>query len=90
MSSINTPLTGQTNKDQLDQTYGQAKAEFGTFTTLRAGFGIPRSSAYELEKAGDIKFSRLRKRGNQRGRVLINLDSVREYLKRCASQEVSK
>jgi len=64
--------------------------EFGNFTTTRAIFNIPRSSAYALEAMGEIKFCRLRKRGNQRGRVLVDLDSVREYLKRCASQEVSK
>ena len=60
--------------------------EFGTFATLRALFNVPRSSAYEMEKEGEIIFVRLRKRGKQRSRVLVDLDSVRAYFKRCAEE----
>ena len=67
-----------------------AQAEFGNFATLRALFNIPRSSAYELEKAGDICFARLRKRGNVRGRVLVNLDSVRAFLRRQMQEGAEK
>lgn len=63
----------------------ESKPEFGTFATVRALFGIPRSSAYEMEQRGEIAFVRLRKRGQVRGRVLVNLDSVRDYLARCAA-----
>jgi hypothetical protein len=52
---------------------------------LRELFGIPRSSAYMLEQSGEIRCVRLRKRGSQRGRVLIDLDSVRHYLERCGN-----
>ena len=67
-------------------TESAAPIEFGTFAQLRALFSIPRSTAYELEAAGDLKFARLRKRGNQRGRVLVNFDSVRSYLARCTEE----
>ena len=65
---------------------GEIKPEFGTFATVRALFGIPRSSAYEMEQRGEIAFVRLRKRGQVRGRVLVDLDSVRDYLARCAGE----
>jgi len=58
--------------------------EFGTLAELRRIFSIPRSTAYELERDGRIKFVRLRKRGALRGRVLVDLDSVRRYLAACA------
>jgi hypothetical protein len=67
-------------------TESTAQVEFGTFAQLRALFSIPRSTAYELEAAGEIKCSRLRKRGNVRGRVLVNFDSVRSYLARCTEE----
>ena len=60
-----------------------ALPEFGTLPTLRVLFSIPRSTAYELEKAGEISFVRLRKRGQIRGKVLVDFASVRGYLKRC-------
>ena len=63
-----------------------AQPEFGTLCELRRVFGIARSSAYELEEAREIKFVRLRKRGNARGRVLVSFDSVRSYLARCATE----
>ncbi len=63
-----------------------AQPEFGTLCELRRVFGIARSSAYELSEAGEIKFVRLRKRGNVRGRVLVSFDSVRAYLARCERQ----
>ena len=64
-----------------------AQPEFGGFDQLRTLFNIPRSTAYELEKAGEIRFVRLRKRGNIRARVLIDLDSVRRYFDRCRDEK---
>lgn len=86
-----TEITAQLNQPGVRQTGEPAaagvesKPEFGTFATVRALFGIPRSSAYEMEQRGEIAFVRLRKRGQVRGRVLVNLDSVRGYLVRCAA-----
>lgn len=57
-----------------------ARAEFADFPTLRALFSISRSYAYFLEGQGKIKFVRLRGRGRVRGKVLVNLDSVRAFL----------
>ncbi len=64
-----------------------AKPEFGGFDQLRTLFQIPRSTAYELEKAGEIRFIRMRKRGHARARVLVDLDSVRRYLDRCRNEK---
>ena len=64
-----------------------AKPEFGGFDQLRNLFQIPRSTAYELEQAGEIRFVRLRKRGRLRARVLVDLDSVRRYLDRCRDEK---
>ena len=64
-----------------------AKPEFGGFDQLDSLFSIPRSSAYELEQAGEIRFVRLRKRGNLRARVLVDFDSVRRYLERCRDEK---
>jgi len=48
-------------------------------------FGLSRTFYYELEKAGEIRFIRLKKRGYARGVVLIPFDQVRSYLQRNAS-----
>jgi hypothetical protein len=52
-------------------------------------FGLPRTTYYELEKAGAIRLVRLRKRGNIRGTTLIPFDQVLAYL-RGLTAEVSK
>jgi len=44
-------------------------------------FGLPRTTYYELEKAGDIRLVRLKKRGNIRGTTLIPFDQVLAYLR---------
>lgn len=59
------------------------KPETGDMKMLRSLFGIPKSTAYELKHAGEIRFIHLRKRGQQYGKTLVDFDSVREYLKRC-------
>ena len=68
--------------------------EFATIPETRKVMGLPRSTLYELESEGLIRFVRLRKRGNVRGRVLVDLDSVRRFLADCAAgtprEEISK
>ncbi|OLB02098.1 MAG: hypothetical protein AUH08_04230 [Verrucomicrobia bacterium 13_2_20CM_54_12] len=44
-------------------------------------FGLPRTTYYELEKAGTSRLVRLRKRGNIRGTTLIPFDQVLAYLR---------
>jgi hypothetical protein len=44
-------------------------------------FGLPRTTYYELEKAGTVRLVRLRKRGNIRGSTLIPFDQVLAYLR---------
>jgi hypothetical protein len=44
-------------------------------------FGLPRTTYYELEKAGLIRLIRLRKRGRVRGTTLIPFDEVHTHLR---------
>jgi len=44
-------------------------------------FGLGRSSYYDLEKKGMIRLVRLRKRGNIRGKVLVDYDQVSKMIR---------
>lgn len=44
-------------------------------------FGLPRTTYYDLEKTGAIRFVRLRKRGLTRGTTLIPFDQMLAYLR---------
>ncbi|MEY2480644.1 MAG: hypothetical protein QOI04_1571 [Verrucomicrobiota bacterium] len=65
---------------------GAASVRPETFRLPKAGqrdpyFGLPRTTYYELEKAGTITFLRLRKRGNMRGTTLIPFDQMLAYVR---------
>lgn len=64
--------------------------EFATIPNTRRLSGFSRSTLYELEAEGEIRFIRVRKRGRSRGRVLVDLDSVRNFLRRCAEGKLRK
>jgi hypothetical protein len=64
--------------------------EFATIPNTRKLSGFSRSTLYELETEGEIRFIRVRKRGRSRGRVLVDLDSVRKFLNRCAEGTLRK
>lgn len=64
--------------------------EFATIPNTRKLSGFSRSTLYELEAEGEIRFIRIRKRGRSRGRVLVDLDSVRNFLNRCAEGGLRK
>jgi hypothetical protein len=57
-----------------------SEIEFGRFDDLERRFGIRRSTAYELIKAGKIKSSCVKKKGARSGIRLIDFASVREFL----------
>lgn len=59
-----------------------AKPEFCTIAGARPLFGLSRSYLYELEAAGFIRMRRLRKPGHTLGKVLIDCQSVRDFLSR--------
>ncbi len=44
-------------------------------------FGLPRTTYYELEKAGTIRLIRLRKRGYTRGTTLIPFEQVLAHVR---------
>ena len=50
-------------------------------------FGLSRSSYYNLEKAGEIRLLRVKKKGNILGRTLVVADSVRSYFARLDSEQ---
>ena len=50
-------------------------------------FSISRSAYYKLEKAGHVRFVRLRVPGQQRGKVLIDCASVRRYLEKLSREQ---
>ena len=66
-----------------DQT--EIKPEFCPVTRVFEMFGISESTAYRLEKAGIIRFVRIRKRSaNSTALTLVDCDSVRAFF---ASQQ---
>ena len=56
-------------------------AEFCDLIQLRANFGINRANAYDLIADGEIESINVKRRGMERGRRLINVESVRRYLR---------
>jgi hypothetical protein len=59
-----------------------ADAEFCDLDGLRARFGIKRSLAYQLLWDKKIRGVTLRRNGRVRGKRLIEIQSVREFLAR--------
>jgi hypothetical protein len=59
----------------------QLDPEFVDLEGLKSGWGIKRSLAYTLLAQGLIKGVSLRRRGQTRGKRLIQVDSVRSYLR---------
>jgi len=57
-----------------------ADAEFCDLPGLHARFGIKRSLAYQLLGDGKIKGVTLRRNGRVRGKRLIQIQSVRDFL----------
>jgi hypothetical protein len=58
-----------------------ADPEFVDFRGLQSRFGIKRSLAYLLIADGAIKSVSLRRRGALKGKRLIDVESVRQFLK---------
>ena len=57
-----------------------ADAEFCDLPGLHARFGIKRSLAYQLLGDGKIRGVTLRRKGRVRGKRLIEIQSVRDFL----------
>jgi hypothetical protein len=57
---------------------------------LEAGFGIKAGLAYDLLASGDIEGVSLKRRGQQRGKRLFNVASVRAFLEKQAKAEEAK
>jgi hypothetical protein len=54
--------------------------EFVDLSGLKSGFGIGRTLAYELLRDGRIKSVNLRRDGCTRGKRLVEVESVRQFL----------
>jgi hypothetical protein len=61
------------------------EAEFVDLSGLKSGWGIGRSLFYELLKAGKIRSINLRREGRVRGKRLVEVQSVREFLAKCSN-----
>lgn len=57
-----------------------SKPEYVRPADMRGLFGIGRTAAYALMKAGEIKYKTTRKRGHVKGTRLVNYDSIMEYI----------
>lgn len=62
--------------------------EFASIPNTRKLSGLSRSTLYQLESEGEIRFIRVKKEGKTRGRVLVDLASVRRFLNGCARGKV--
>jgi len=53
-------------------------------------FGLSRSLLYSLKDEGEIRFVCIRRKGNVRGRVLVDCGSVRAYLARMTKRQAKE
>lgn len=65
----------------MDTVTTENQAEYGRFADLEHRFGIKRSMAYELIGKGQIKSAVVRRKGARCGIRLIDLASVRDFLR---------
>jgi hypothetical protein len=49
-------------------------------------FGLSRTTYYELERSGSIRFIRLRRRGNLRGLTLVPFNQMAELIRNLATE----
>ncbi len=66
---------------RMDSLETNQQVEYGRFADLERCFGIKRSAAYELIGRGKIKSAVIKKKGARSGIRVINLASVREFLR---------
>jgi hypothetical protein len=80
-------MGGNFTTQPVAATWG-ADAEFIDLPGLKSRFSIGRSAAYTLIENGDIRSVCLRKKGCIKGRRLIHVQSVRDWIeKQLAEQE---
>ena len=63
--------------------------EFGRYPDVQRQFGIRRGVTYQLIRDGLIRSVPLRKRGSRATIRLIDMSSVREYIRACAEEVAS-
>ena len=66
---------------RLDQLGIAPTVEYGRFPDVKAQFNITRSTCYALIWAGKIKSCVVKKKGARHGIRLIDMASVREFLR---------
>ena len=76
-----TAIGADQTTDKVKTTPAQVvNPEFVNIHGMESMFGIKRGLAYNLMESGDIKGVSLRRRGQNRGKRLFVVDSVRAYL----------
>ena len=64
---------------EIEKTFPQA--EWGRFDDIERVFGLRRSTTYNLLRQGVIRSAAVRRKGARNGVRLIDLQSVRDFLK---------
>ena len=66
---------------------GSTLPEFGRVPDVERIWGIKRGLLYLLIKQGDIKSAVIRRKGARTGVRLVHLQSVRDFLAKCAATQ---
>ena len=66
-----------------------AQPEFGRLRDVHRLFGLTRGTVYNLLARGRIRGVNLRVTGRKSGCRLIDLASVREYIRKCQAEEAA-
>jgi hypothetical protein len=64
-----------------------AAQEFGRWQDVQRQYGIKRGSLYGLLALGKVKGCLLRVRGQKSGIRLIDMASVRDYIRQCQAEQ---
>lgn len=68
-------------------TVGRQDIEWASVQAVSARFSLSRSLVYELIQAREIQSVSLRRRGQQKGKRLVFVDSMRDYFARLLEVE---
>jgi hypothetical protein len=89
MSRKQSPANSTTTAPVQSGDCAGQQAEFGRCADVTRLYGIKRGCMYALLADGKIKGVLLRVRGNKSGIRLIDLASVRQYIRHCQEQEAA-
>lgn len=80
-TSIHSTATPDAALQRLDQLGIAPQMEYGRFPDVKAQFNLTRSTCYELIWQGKIKSCVVKRKGARHGIRLIDMASVRDFLR---------